>query len=86
LWFNSEAEEAARFYVGIFKNSKIDRITHYGKAGPMPEGTVMTVEFKLDGFELVALSGGPEFKQSSREGMRLTVGAPHFTRHLRVPD
>jgi predicted 3-demethylubiquinone-9 3-methyltransferase (glyoxalase superfamily) len=62
LWFDSEAEQAARFYVGIFKNSKIERITHYGENGPRPLGTVMTVEFKLDGVELVALNGGPQFK------------------------
>ena len=64
LWFDSEAEQAARFYVGIFKNSKIERITHYGKNGPRAEGTVMTVEFILDRVEFVALNGGPEFKFS----------------------
>ena len=62
LWFDSQAEEAAKFYVGIFKNSKIGRITHYGDAGPRPKGTVMTVEFQLEGVEFVALNGGPQFK------------------------
>lgn len=62
LWFDSQAEEAANFYVSIFKNSKINSIVHYGKAGPGPEGSVMTVEFQLDGQKFVALNGGPLFK------------------------
>jgi predicted 3-demethylubiquinone-9 3-methyltransferase (glyoxalase superfamily) len=62
LWFDSEAEEAAKFYVGIFKNSKIGKVTHYGEDGPGPKGNVMTVEFALDRVEFVALNGGPQFK------------------------
>ena len=62
LWFDSEAEEAAKFYVGIFGNSKIGRITHYGEAGPRPKGSVMTVEFTLDRVDFVALNGGRQFK------------------------
>jgi len=62
LWFDSKAEEAAKFYVGIFRNSKIDRITRYGEAGPGPKGSVMTVDFTLDGVRFVALNGGPQFK------------------------
>jgi predicted 3-demethylubiquinone-9 3-methyltransferase (glyoxalase superfamily) len=62
LWFDSEAEEAAKFYVGIFKNSKIGRITHYGEDGPRPKGSLMTVEFTLDRVDFVALNGGPQFK------------------------
>jgi predicted 3-demethylubiquinone-9 3-methyltransferase (glyoxalase superfamily) len=62
LWFDSEAEKAARFYVGIFKNSKIGKITHYGEAGPRPKGSVMIVEFTLDRVDFVALNGGPQFK------------------------
>jgi predicted 3-demethylubiquinone-9 3-methyltransferase (glyoxalase superfamily) len=62
LWFDSEAEEAAKFYVGIFNNSKIGRITRYGEGGPRPKGSVMTVEFTLDRVEFVALNGGPQFK------------------------
>ena len=62
LWFDSEAEEAAKFYVGIFKNSKIGRITRYGEGGPRPKGSVMTVEFTLDRVDFVALNGGPQFK------------------------
>jgi predicted 3-demethylubiquinone-9 3-methyltransferase (glyoxalase superfamily) len=62
LWFDGEAEEAARFYASIFDDSKIGRITHYGEAGPGPVGSVMTVEFELDGQRFVALNGGPQFK------------------------
>lgn len=61
LWFDHEAEEAARHYVSIFPNSEITTITRYGPAGPLEEGTVMTVEFTLDGQRFVALNGGPEF-------------------------
>jgi predicted 3-demethylubiquinone-9 3-methyltransferase (glyoxalase superfamily) len=66
LWFDKEAEEAAKFYCTIFKNSKIDKITHYpeeaaNKIGREP-GSVMTVEFTLDGTQFVALNGGPNFK------------------------
>lgn len=61
LWFDTQAEEAARFYVSVFKNSKIKTITRYGDAGPGPKGTVMTVQFELDGQEFIALNGGPQF-------------------------
>ena len=61
LWFDTEGEEAARFYTGIFENSRILQVSHYGSAGPRPEGMVMTVDFELDGQEFVALNGGPEF-------------------------
>ena len=61
LWFEHQAEEAARFYTSIFKNSKICKIARYGEAGPGPAGSVMTVEFQLDGQEFVALNGGPHF-------------------------
>ncbi len=59
LWFDHQAEEAAAFYVSLFKNSKILQTTHYGMAGPGPNGTVMTVRFQLDGDEFLALNGGP---------------------------
>src|SRR6266545_3082887 len=62
LWFDDQAEEAANFYVSIFKNSKIVNIARYGEAGPGPAGTVMTVAFELNGQEFTALNGGPEFK------------------------
>jgi predicted 3-demethylubiquinone-9 3-methyltransferase (glyoxalase superfamily) len=65
LWFDDEAEQAARFYTGIFKNSRILTITRYGKAGfeihRRPAGSVLTVEFELDGQKFTALNGGPAF-------------------------
>jgi predicted 3-demethylubiquinone-9 3-methyltransferase (glyoxalase superfamily) len=62
LWFDNQAEEAVNFYISIFKNSKRTRVSHYGKSGPQPEGTVMTLTFELDGQEFMALNGGPHFK------------------------
>jgi predicted 3-demethylubiquinone-9 3-methyltransferase (glyoxalase superfamily) len=64
LWFDGQAEEAANFYVAIFKNSRIVKITRYGDAGPGPAGTAMTVAFQLDGLDFIALNGGPHFKFS----------------------
>jgi predicted 3-demethylubiquinone-9 3-methyltransferase (glyoxalase superfamily) len=61
LWFDTQGEEAARFYTSVFPNSRVLKVTHYGSAGPRPEGTVMTVEFELDGRQFTALNGGPEF-------------------------
>lgn len=66
LWFDNQAEEAAKFYVSVFKDSKIRKVTHYGKEGyeihKRPEGSVMTVEFELGGHPFTALNGGPVFK------------------------
>lgn len=66
LWYDDKAEEAANSYVSVFKNSKIGRITRYDEAGAKaagrPKGTVMTIEFQLDGQDFVALNGGPHFK------------------------
>ena len=66
LWFADQAEEAARFYTGIFKNSRIKTVTRYGTAGQevhgRPPGSVMTVEFELDGQPFTALNGGPVFQ------------------------
>jgi predicted 3-demethylubiquinone-9 3-methyltransferase (glyoxalase superfamily) len=68
LWFDNQAEEAARFYTSIFKNSKIKTITHYGdsasQAAERPKGSVMTVAFEIEGQEFVGLNGGPVFKFS----------------------
>jgi predicted 3-demethylubiquinone-9 3-methyltransferase (glyoxalase superfamily) len=61
LWFDTQGEEAARFYTSLFPNSRITGISHYGEAGPRDAGTVMTVDFELDGQPFVALNGGPEF-------------------------
>lgn len=62
LWFDSNAEEAVNFYVSVFKNSKVLKVARYSDAGPGPKGSVMTVEFELDGLEFVALNAGPTFK------------------------
>jgi predicted 3-demethylubiquinone-9 3-methyltransferase (glyoxalase superfamily) len=61
LWFDTEGEEAARFYTSVFPNSRITDVAYYGEAGPRPAGTVMTVSFDLDGQSFVALNGGPHF-------------------------
>lgn len=62
LWFDHQAEEAVAFYTSIFKNSKIGSISRYGDAGPRPAGSVMVVEFELDGQKFAALNGGPEYR------------------------
>ena len=62
LWFDNQAEEAANFYTSIFKNSRIVNVARYGDAGPGPKGSVMVVNFELEGQEFVALNGGPQFK------------------------
>ena len=62
LWFDSQAKEAANLYCSIFPNSKIGKIALYGKGGPGPERSVMTVSFTLDGQEFTALNAGPRFK------------------------
>lgn len=61
LWFDTQAEEAADFYVSVFASSRIVSVAHYTEAGPRPAGMVMTVEFELDGQRFVAINGGPEF-------------------------
>lgn len=59
LWFDSQAEEAANFYVSIFENSKIETVSRYGDAGPGPKGSALVVAFQLDGQKFMALNGGP---------------------------
>jgi predicted 3-demethylubiquinone-9 3-methyltransferase (glyoxalase superfamily) len=61
LWFDGKAEEAAKFYTSIFKDSKITKVTRYGGAGPGAKGSVMSVVFQLEGQEFFALNGGPHF-------------------------
>ena len=61
LWFNDQAEEAVNFYVSIFKNSRIVRVSRYGDAGPGPKGSVMSATFELEGQQFYALNGGPQF-------------------------
>ena len=62
LWFDTEAEEAANFYISVFKNSRIVNVAHYTDVGPGEPGTVMTVEFDLDGHRFVGINGGPQFQ------------------------
>jgi len=62
LWFDTQAEDAVNLYTSIFKNSKIGSIARYGKAGPGPEGSVMTAVFELEGIQFIALNAGPLFK------------------------
>ena len=59
LWFDTEGEDAANFYVSVFPNSRIVSVSNYGDAGPRPAGSVMTVDFELDGRPFMALNGGP---------------------------
>ena len=62
LWFDGNAEEAANFYISIFKNSKMGKISRYSDAGPGPKGSAMSVTFQIEGQEFFALNGGPQFK------------------------
>jgi predicted 3-demethylubiquinone-9 3-methyltransferase (glyoxalase superfamily) len=72
LWFDGQAEEAMNFYVSIFKNSKVGRVTRYGEGGPGPKGTVMSATFQLEGQEFMALNGGPQF-------MRLAIHEERYS-------
>ena len=72
LWFDTEAEEAAAFYCSVFKNSQITDVTHYGEAGPGTAGTVMTVEFELDGQRFVGINGGPQFPFTEAVSFEIT--------------
>jgi predicted 3-demethylubiquinone-9 3-methyltransferase (glyoxalase superfamily) len=62
LWFDTQAEEASKFYLSVFKDGKVTATTYYGPEGPGPKGSVMTMSFELNGQEFVALNGGPNFK------------------------
>ena len=64
FWFDTEGEDAAKFYTSIFPNSRITHVSHYGEAGPRDAGSVLTVEFELEGQAFTALNGGPEYKFS----------------------
>ena len=72
LWFDTEGEDAARFYTSVFPNSRILDIKRYGEAGPRDAGTVMTVDFELEGQRFVALNGGPDF--TFNEAISFEVG------------
>src|SRR5258705_12089091 len=85
LWYDTQAEEAAKFYVSIFPKSKILKTARYGEAGPGRKGSVMTVEFEVAGQRMIALNGGPHFKFT--EAIPLSVdckdqkeGDRHWTR------
>jgi predicted 3-demethylubiquinone-9 3-methyltransferase (glyoxalase superfamily) len=72
LWFDTEAEEAADFYVSVFKNSRVVGVTHYTEGAPRPAGMVMTVAFELDGQRFVGINGGPEFKFDEAVSLEIT--------------
>ncbi|MDQ3430845.1 MAG: VOC family protein [Actinomycetota bacterium] len=72
LWFDSEAEEAAGFYTSVFENSRILNVAHYPEGGPGPAGTVMTVEWELDGQRFVGINGGPQFTFSEAVSFQIT--------------
>ncbi len=61
LWFDTEGKDAAEFYVSVFPNSKVTNVSYYGEAGPRPAGSVLTVDFVLDGRRFTAINGGPQF-------------------------
>ncbi len=85
LWFDTQAEEAARYYTGIFKNSKIGTISRYGEAGRevhrKPPGTVMTVEFELNGQPFTALNGGPVFTFNEAISFQIMCGTQEEVDH-----
>jgi len=71
LWFNTEAEAAAKFYVSLFKDAKIIATTHFGEGAPQPAGLVMTVTFELAGLQFTALNGGPQYKFSEAISLQI---------------
>ena len=81
LWFDTQALEAAEYYTSIFPNSKIIDVRHYGSAGPRPEGMVMTVSFVLDGEEIAALNGGPEFTFTEAVSLQVACGSQEEVDH-----
>src|SRR4051812_7423640 len=72
LWFDTEAEEAAAHYCSIFPNSRVVSVTHYGEAGPGEAGTVMMVEWELDGQPFIGINGGPQFPHSEAVSFLIT--------------
>ena len=72
LWFDGDAEEAARFYTSIFKNSKILNVSRYPEGSPAPEGSVMTVDFELEGQKFIALNAGPQFEFTEAISLMVT--------------
>jgi len=82
LWFNDQAEEAANFYVSIFKNSAILGVSRYGDGGPRPAGTAMSVSFVLDGLQFTALNGGPQFTFTEAISLFVTAETQDEIDHL----
>lgn len=82
LWFDDQAEEAANLYVSLFKNSKILNTSYYGEGAPKPAGSVLTVDFVLDGVELQALNGGPEFRFTEAVSLSVKTGSQEETDEL----
>jgi predicted 3-demethylubiquinone-9 3-methyltransferase (glyoxalase superfamily) len=72
LWFDTEGLEAAEYYTSVFENSRITDVMYYGEAGPRPAGEVLTVAFELDGLELVAINGGPDFTFTEAISLEVT--------------
>jgi predicted 3-demethylubiquinone-9 3-methyltransferase (glyoxalase superfamily) len=81
LWFDTQAEEAANFYVSIFKDAEILSVSHYGEGSPGPAGSVMTVAFRLAGQEFTALNGGPMFKFTEALSFVIDCGAQDEVDH-----
>jgi len=88
LWFDGQAEEAARFYTSVVKNSRVGDIVPYGEAGPGVKGSVMIVTFELDGQKFIGLNGGPEFKFNEAISIHITCDSQQeideLTRQLTV--
>ena len=82
LWFDNQAEEAANFYVSVFENSKVKKVTRYGETGPGPKGSVMTVEFQLNGQDFIALNGGPHFKFTEAISFSVDCGTQEEVDHF----
>jgi predicted 3-demethylubiquinone-9 3-methyltransferase (glyoxalase superfamily) len=71
LWFDTEAHEAAEFYVSVFPNSEITNVSYYNEAGPGPAGTVLSVDFRLDGQDYTGINGGPQFPFTEAVSLRV---------------
>ena len=84
LWFDDQAEQAAERYVAIFPNSRITEVARYGEGAPQPAGTAMTVSFVLDGLEVTALNGGPQYQLT--DAFSLMVSVPDQAECDRVWD
>jgi predicted 3-demethylubiquinone-9 3-methyltransferase (glyoxalase superfamily) len=86
LWFDTEAEDAAKLYVSVFKNAKLGQVSRYGDAGPRPKGMAMTVSFELEGVPFVALNGGPQYQFSEAVSFQVAckdqVEIDHFWEKL----